>query len=103
MRAYRYLALAGLFTVTACTTDPYTGEQKASNAALYGVGGAAVCGILGSMKNNKTGRRAALGCGVLGTGVGAYMDAQEKQLREQVAGYFLPRQCYRRQYGGCVD
>ncbi|MDO8862865.1 OmpA family protein [Haliea sp. E1-2-M8] len=70
----------------ACTTNPYTGERQASKAAAYGAGAAAVCGIVGSMDSSKHARNAALGCGVVGAGVGAYMDVQEAKLREQLQG-----------------
>lgn len=70
----------------ACTTNPYTGERQASKAATYGAGAAAVCGIVGSMDSSKHARNAALGCGIVGAGVGAYMDVQEAKLREQLQG-----------------
>ena len=70
----------------ACTTNPYTGERQAGKAVTYGAGAAAVCGIIGSMDSSKHARNAALGCGVVGAGVGAYMDVQEAKLREQLQG-----------------
>jgi outer membrane protein OmpA-like peptidoglycan-associated protein len=79
------LAIVGLL-VSACTTDPYTGEEKARRSAVYGAGAAAACGIIGSMDSSKHARNAALGCGVIGAGVGAYMDAQEDKLREELRG-----------------
>jgi outer membrane protein OmpA-like peptidoglycan-associated protein len=69
-----------------CTTDPYTGEQRASKAAVYGAGAAAVCGLVGAIDSGKHARNAALGCGVIGAGVGAYMDAQEAKLRDELRG-----------------
>jgi outer membrane protein OmpA-like peptidoglycan-associated protein len=78
------LALTTL--TTACTTNPYTGEQQASKAATYGAGAAAVCGLIGAMDSSKKARNAALGCGIVGAGVGAYMDVQEAKLREQLQG-----------------
>lgn len=74
------------FIASGCTTNPYTGEQQASKAAIYGAGAAAVCGIIGSRESSKHARNAALGCGVVGAGVGAYMDVQEAKLREQLQG-----------------
>ncbi|MEM9101281.1 MAG: OmpA family protein [Pseudomonadota bacterium] len=71
--------------LTACTTNPYTGERQASNTALYGAGAAAVCGLIGAIESGKHARNAALGCGVVGAGVGAYMDAQEAKLREELS------------------
>lgn len=77
---------AATLLLGACTTNPYTGERQASKAATYGAGAAAVCGIIGSMDSSKHARNAALGCGVVGAGVGAYMDVQEVKLREQLQG-----------------
>lgn len=86
MQTLRFTALAALTALTACTTNPYTGEQQASKAATYGAGAAAVCGLIGSMDSSKKARNAALGCGIVGAGVGAYMDVQEAKLREQLQG-----------------
>jgi outer membrane protein OmpA-like peptidoglycan-associated protein len=72
--------------LAACTTNPYTGEQQVSKAATYGAGAAAVCGLVGAMDSKKHARNAALGCGIVGAGVGAYMDVQEAKLREQLQG-----------------
>lgn len=72
--------------LTACTTNPYTGEQQASKAAKYGGGAAAVCGLLGAIDSREKAAKAALACGLVGVGVGAYMDAQEAKLREQLQG-----------------
>ena len=69
-----------------CTTNPYTGEQQVSKAATYGAGAAAVCALVGAAESSKRARNAALGCGLAGAGVGAYMDGQEAKLREQLAG-----------------
>jgi outer membrane protein OmpA-like peptidoglycan-associated protein len=90
MRASRIITLATTLALTtlttACTTNPYTGEQQASKAATYGAGAAAVCGLIGAMDSSKKARNAALGCGIVGAGVGAYMDVQEAKLREQLQG-----------------
>lgn len=87
MHTLRSLALASsALVVAACTTNPYTGEQQASKAATYGAGAAAVCGLVGAIDSGKHARNAALGCGIVGAGVGAYMDVQEAKLREQLQG-----------------
>ena len=87
MRFIKLTTLAGCFAVaTACTTNPYTGEQQASKTASYGLGAAAVCGLVGSLDSKKKARNAALGCGLVGAGVGAYMDVQESKLRAQLQG-----------------
>lgn len=83
-RIFTATALAA--AVTACTTNPYTGEQEASNAAKYGGGAAAVCGLLGALDSREKAAKSALICGLVGVGVGAYMDAQEAKLREQLQG-----------------
>lgn len=78
--------LAGALAVSGCKTlDPYTGESKTSNALKWGAIGAAVCGIIGSRDSGKHARNAALGCGLIGAGIGAYMDKQERELRESLA------------------
>ena len=79
-------AIAGSLILTACTVNPYTGEQQASKAATYGAGAAVVCGLIGSIDSSKHARNAALGCGLVGAGVGAYMDVQEAKLREELQG-----------------
>ncbi len=82
----KIIALTGSFALTACTVNPYTGEQQASKAATYGAGAAVVCGLIGSIDSSKHARNAALGCGLVGAGVGAYMDVQEAKLREELQG-----------------
>jgi len=80
--------LLGICLVTAaCTTiNPYTGQQQTSNAVRYGAIGGVVCGLIGAAENGRRARNAALGCGAIGAGVGAYMDAQEAELRAELAG-----------------
>ncbi|MAT93244.1 MAG: hypothetical protein CME59_11655 [Halioglobus sp.] len=73
-------------SLVACTTNPYTGEQQASKAAKYGGGAAALCGILGALDSREKALRSAAACGIVGAGVGAYMDVQEAKLREQLQG-----------------
>lgn len=77
---------------TACTTNPYTGEQQVSNTAKgAGIGAAsgAALGAIGGAIAGKPGMGAAIGAGVgtvVGTGIGAYMDRQEAKIRQQLAG-----------------
>ncbi len=73
-----------------CTTNPYTGEQEASNtakgAAIGAAAGAAVGALTGDGGDDRR-KRALIGAGVgalAGGAVGAYMDAQEAKLREQL-------------------
>lgn len=84
--AFKITTIAGSLLLTACTVNPYTGEQQASKAATYGAGAAVVCGLIGSIDSSKHARNAALGCGLVGAGVGAYMDVQEVRLREELRG-----------------
>ena len=87
MSKFKIIGAACIATLlTACTTNPYTGEQQASKAATYGGGAAVVCGLLGSLDSSEKARNAALGCGIVGAGIGAYMDVQEAKLREQLQG-----------------
>jgi len=77
-------------TVGCMSTDPYTGEQKASNTAkgagIGAVAGAVVGAATASKKDRNKGilTGAALG-GAIGAGSGFYMDKQEAKLREQLA------------------
>lgn len=76
----------GLLT-TACTTvNPYTGQTQTSRAVRYGAIGGVVCGLIGAAESSTRARNAGLGCGAIGAGIGAYMDAQEAELREELAG-----------------
>jgi outer membrane protein OmpA-like peptidoglycan-associated protein len=79
--------------IAACTTNPYTGEQEASNKAKgAGVGaaaGAVIGAIAGGGSSEERRKKALIGAGIgalAGVGVGAYMDAQEDKLRQQLAG-----------------
>ncbi len=89
---FRCLCIVSIFSVTACTTNPYTGETEASNkakAAGIGALAGAVIGALSGDDADERRKRALIGAGVgalAGTAVGAYMDAQENKLREQLAG-----------------
>lgn len=83
-------AVAATAVLAACTTDPYTGEQKVSNT----VGGAAIGAGLGALAGIAIGggndrRNALLGAGIgalAGGAIGGYMDQQEAELRAQLRG-----------------
>jgi outer membrane protein OmpA-like peptidoglycan-associated protein len=80
-------ALTLALLVSGCTTiNPYTGQQQTSRTVQYGAAGAVVCGLIGAAESGQRARNAALGCGAIGAGVGAYMDAQEREMRKQLAG-----------------
>ncbi len=91
------LGVSGALVLAGCTTDPYTGEEKASNTLLGAGAGAvagaatgALVGALASKKSGKGAKKGALIGAALGTiagmGVGAYMDRQEAELRKKLAG-----------------
>ena len=77
--------------LSACTTNPFTGEQELSNKAYGAAIGAAAGAAIGALSgddNKERRKRALIGAGIgalAGTAVGAYMDAQEAKLREQLA------------------
>jgi outer membrane protein OmpA-like peptidoglycan-associated protein len=80
---------AGLCLLTACVTDPYTGEKKLSKAVTGAAIGGATGAAIGAATGGDRGKRAGIGAaaGVLAGGaVGAYMDHQESKLREQLQG-----------------
>ena len=91
--SYRIMSAAGLaamLATAACTTDPETGTRQISKAAIGGVGGALGGYLLGDLvggRHDRTEKILGAGIGaVAGAGIGAYMDAQERKLREQTAG-----------------
>ena len=81
------LAALSLVTVSACVTDPNTGEKKVSRTAI-GAGGGALAGLLiGGLIGGGTGRIVGAGIGgIAGGAVGYQMDKQMKELKEQTAG-----------------
>jgi len=84
---------AVLAALTACTTlDPYTREEKTSNAAKGAAIGAAAgvaVGLISGDDSSERKKRALIlgGVGALsGAGVGYYMDQQEMKLRQKLEG-----------------
>ena len=85
------IALSAATFLSACTTDPYTGQPKVANT-FVGAGTGAAVGALGGLLVGKTTnastRKAVLigaGIGALGGGaVGGYMDKQEADLRREL-------------------
>lgn len=73
--------------LSACATDPYTGESKVSKTAWgTGIGTAAGAGI-GAIIGGKKGALIGAGVGAAsGAGVGAYMDVQARKLRQELEG-----------------
>ncbi|RRD90741.1 OmpA family protein [Conchiformibius steedae] len=80
------VAVAAALGLSGCVTNPNTGERTASKTAVYGVGAAVTCGIIGAITHGSKGaRNSAAACGAVGAGVGGYMDYQEQKLRESLA------------------
>ncbi len=85
------LAITATAFLAACSTNPYTGEQQASNTLLGAGTGAALGGaagaLLGATTSIKTRKAALVGAGIgalAGGGVGVYMDNQEAKLRQRL-------------------
>jgi outer membrane protein OmpA-like peptidoglycan-associated protein len=85
------ITIASLSVLSACQTyDPYTGEQKTSNAAKGAGIGAGVGAVLAYLTNrNESSKKRqkrmlqAAGIGAIaGGGIGYYMDTQEAKLRK---------------------
>jgi len=81
------LAALSLVSVTACVTDPNTGEKKVSRTAI-GAGGGALAGLLiGGIIGGPTARVLGAGIGgVAGGAIGYQKDKQIKELKESTAG-----------------
>jgi len=81
------LAAVSLLGVSACVTDPNTGEQKVSRTAIGGVGGGALGYLLGGIIGGKTARIVGAGIGAAAGGyVGYRMDQQIRELDEATEG-----------------
>ncbi len=86
------LVCAASFALAACTTqDAYTREEKTNRAtrgAIIGaLGGAAIGALTNTSSGKQAARNALIGAGIgalAGGGVGAYMDRQERRLRERL-------------------
>ena len=75
--------------LTACVTDPYTGQSRLGKAAMGGGLGAAVGAGAGTLFGGNDLKNAGLGAlagGVLGAAVGAYMDHQEQEMQQSLQG-----------------
>jgi len=90
VRIFAAAAAVTALGMTACTTDPYTGQQRVNRTAV-GVAAGAIGGyLLGDLvggHNDRTEQLLGAGIGAIAGGaVGAYMDRQEADLRRQTAG-----------------
>jgi outer membrane protein OmpA-like peptidoglycan-associated protein len=83
-------ALLATLMLSACVTDPETGQRKISKAGIGALGGALGGYLLGDViggRNDRTEKIVGAGIGAIaGAAVGNYMDEQEKKLRAQTAG-----------------
>lgn len=82
------IALAGA-VLAACTTDPFTGEQRPTRTVSGAAIGAAAGAGLGLLAGGNDRRNALIGAGIgalTGGAIGNYMDRQEAELREQLRG-----------------
>jgi len=87
------LLVAVMAMLPACTTlDPYTQEEKTSNAtkgAMIGAAAGVAVGLLTGDDSAERKKRALIGAGVgalAGGGIGVYMDNQELKLRKELEG-----------------
>jgi outer membrane protein OmpA-like peptidoglycan-associated protein len=82
--------VVAMLPLSACVTDPETGNRTISKAAIGGIGGALGGYLLGDLvggRRDRTEKILGAGIGALaGAGVGYYMDEQERKLRQQAAG-----------------
>jgi outer membrane protein OmpA-like peptidoglycan-associated protein len=91
-KTIRIAALAGLASLglSACVTDPETGQQRISKSAIGGIGGALGGYLLGDIvggRRDRTEKIVGAGIGaVAGAGIGYYLDQQERELRQKTAG-----------------
>ncbi|NND54608.1 MAG: OmpA family protein [Gammaproteobacteria bacterium] len=93
MKSAGVLTISALVVLSGCTTlDPYTREEKTSNAtkgAVIGAAAGAVVGLITGDDSKERKKRALIlgGVGAItGGGVGAYMDQQEAKLRQRLDG-----------------
>lgn len=81
------LSMVAVCFLSACATDPYTGESKVSKTAWgTGLGTLAGAGI-GALVGGEKGALVGAGIGAVGgASVGGYMDIQARRLREELVG-----------------
>lgn len=82
---------AAVILAVGCSTNPYTGERRASRTVTSGAGGAAAGAAAGAIAGaiaGRPGKGAAIGAAVgaaAGVGIGVYQDRQQAKLRERLA------------------
>jgi outer membrane protein OmpA-like peptidoglycan-associated protein len=75
--------------LTACVTDPYTGQSSLGKTAMGGGIGAATGAGIGTLFGGNDLKNAgwgALAGGVVGAAVGAYMDHQQQEMQQSLQG-----------------
>ena len=78
-----------LLAACATTTDPWTGEERATRTGQGAAIGAGIGAVVGAISGGDRLKRAAIGAGVgalSGAAIGSYMDRQEAELRRQLEG-----------------
>ena len=73
----------------ATTTDPWTGEPRATRTGQGAAVGAGIGAVIGAVSGGDRLKRAAIGAGIgalTGAAVGSYMDRNEEALRRQLEG-----------------
>lgn len=89
MRKNLLASAIGSILVTACVTDPNTGQSSISKTGMgAGIGAASGAAIGTAFGGNdlKNAGWGALAGGALGAAVGAYMDHQQKQMEQSLQG-----------------
>lgn len=92
MRKTIFALTVATVTLGGCMTyDPYTGEEKTSNATTGSIIGAIGGAAIGAATSSKSDRAkgaliGAAGGAAVGGGIGYYMDRQEAQLRAKLEG-----------------
>lgn len=91
LRPMTALVLVTALGLSACTTPATNGPSpdRPNKVIGTGVGAAVGAGIGAAVGGQRRGRNAAIGAGagaLAGLAIGAYMDAQEKKLRERLDG-----------------
>ena len=87
MKRIAWVLVLGLGLTACTTTDPYTREEKTSNATKGAAIGAVAGAVVGAIADD--GKGAAIGAviGAAGGGaIGHYMDQQEALLRQELEG-----------------
>jgi len=87
MKRRLWTVVFGLWLAGCTTMDPYTREEKTSNATKGAAIGAVAGAVVGAIANDGKGALIGAAVGALaGGGIGHYMDQQEAELRRELDG-----------------